>query len=65
MIHHFMHEILIGSSQYFTSYYIESRHLCEILKSEGLGWAVQKDRSAEVEVDSMHCLTELEVDQPS
>ena len=41
MIQHFMHEILIGSSQYFTSYYIESRHLCEILKSEGLGWAVK------------------------
>ncbi len=36
MIQHFMHEILIGSSQYFTSYYIESRHLCEILKREGL-----------------------------
>jgi hypothetical protein len=36
MIQHFMHEILIGSSQYFTSYYIESRHLCEILKRVGL-----------------------------
>jgi hypothetical protein len=32
-IQHFMHEILIVSSQYFTSYCIESRHLCEILKS--------------------------------
>jgi hypothetical protein len=41
MIQHFMHEIWIGSSQYFTSYYIESRHLREILKSEGLGWAVK------------------------
>ncbi len=41
MIQHFMHEILIDSSQYFTSYYIESRHPCEILKSEGLGWAVK------------------------
>ena len=29
MIQHFMHEILVGSSQYFTSYYNESRHLCE------------------------------------
>jgi hypothetical protein len=36
MIQHFMHEILIGSSQYFTSYYIESRHLCEILERQGL-----------------------------
>ncbi len=36
MIQHFMHEILIGSSQYFTSYYVESRYLCEILKREGL-----------------------------
>ncbi len=26
---------------YFTSYCIESRHLCEILKSERLGWAVK------------------------
>jgi hypothetical protein len=41
MIQHFMHEILIGSSQYFTSYCIESRHLCEILKSGCLGWAVK------------------------
>jgi hypothetical protein len=36
MIQHFMHEILVGSSRYFTSYYNESRHLCEILKREGL-----------------------------
>ncbi len=41
MIQHFMHEILTGSSQYFTSYCIESRHLCEILKSGRLGWAVK------------------------
>ncbi len=41
MIQHFMHEILIGGSQYFTSYCIESRHLCEILKSGRLGWAVK------------------------
>ncbi len=41
MIQHFMHEILIGSSQYFTSYCIESSHLCEILKSGRLGWAVK------------------------
>jgi hypothetical protein len=38
---HFMHEILIGGSQYFTSYCIESRHLCEIIKSGCLGWAVK------------------------
>jgi hypothetical protein len=40
MKQHFMHEILIGSSQYFTSYCIESRHLCEILKSGHLGWTL-------------------------
>ncbi len=38
---YFMHEILIGSAQYFTFYCIESRHLCEILKSGRLGWAVK------------------------
>jgi hypothetical protein len=50
MIQHFMHEILIGSSQYFTSYYIESMHLCEILKSEGLGWEVKGKKSHFVEL---------------
>jgi hypothetical protein len=50
MIQHFMHEILIGSSQYFTSYCIESRHLCEILKSERLGWAVKGKNSLFVEL---------------
>ena len=38
------------SSQYFTSYYIESRHLCEILKSEGLGWEVKGKKSHFVEL---------------
>jgi hypothetical protein len=47
MIQHFMHEILKGSSQYFTSYYIESMHLCE---SEGLGWAVKGKKSHFVEL---------------
>ncbi len=32
MIQHFMHEILVGSSHYFTSYCNESGHLCETLK---------------------------------
>ncbi len=36
MIQHFMHEILVGSSHYFTSYCNESGHLCETLKGEGL-----------------------------
>ncbi len=36
MIQHFMHEILVGSSHYFISYYNESGHLCETLKGEGL-----------------------------
>ncbi len=32
VIQHFMHEILVGSSHYFTSYCNESRHICETLK---------------------------------
>ncbi len=32
----FLCMILVGSSHYFTSYYNESRHLCENLKGEGL-----------------------------
>ncbi len=36
MIQHFMHEILVDSSHYFTSYCNESGHLCETLKGEGL-----------------------------
>jgi hypothetical protein len=40
MIQHFMHEILVGSSHYFTSYCNESGHLCD-LKGRGLSWAVK------------------------